>query len=164
VFFHNDVCDLISFEQVRPGKFRAFNVGSARITGHEVSVAAEVLDHVGLDLNYTHQNAENRDVDSPEGNQLPLRPSDELFVRPRVFAAWGSLYYEFTFLGDNPTDTDNFVTVPSRTIHTIGGTVKPLSWLTARLEIANLADADVRDLGDFPLPGLSVFGGLKAVF
>lgn len=163
-YFHNDVRDLIAFELVRPGKFRAFNVGRVRVAGHELSLAAEVFEHLGVDANYTHQDSENRTVDSPEGNQLPLRPNEELFVRPRLFADWGSLYYELTFVGDNPTDADNFVVVPSRTIHTVGGTLQALPWLTARLELANLADADVRDLGDFPLPGLSVFGGITAVF
>lgn len=163
-YFYNNVRDLIAFELVRPGKFRAFNIASARVTGHEVSGALEALEHIGIDANYTHQDSENRTVDSPEGNQLPLRPADELFLRPRLFVDWGSIYYELTFIGDNPTDPDNFLVVSSRTIHTIGASVEPLSWLTARLEVANLADADIRDLGDFPLPGISVFGGLTAVF
>lgn len=163
-YFHNDVDDLIFFEEVSAGKFRAFNLDSARIRGHEVSIAAEAFDHLGFDFNYTYQDAENRDIESPEGNQLPLRPSHELFFRPRLFASWGSLYYELTYLGENPTDSDNFLIVPSRTIHTVGATWQPLPWLTARLEAANLADADIRDLGDFPLPGLSIFGGITATF
>ncbi len=163
-FFYNNVRDLIAFELIRPGKFRAFNIESARVTGHEISLALEAFEHLGLDLNYTHQDSENRAVDSPEGNQLPLRPNQQLFARPRLFADWGSLYYELTFVSENPVDDDNFEVVPSRTIHTLGGTLEPLSWLTVRLEIANLADADVRDVGDFPLPGLSVFGGITAVF
>ncbi len=163
-YFYNDIRDLITFEEVSPGKFRAFNLDSARVTGHEVTVSAQALDHVGIDFNYTYQDAENRRIDSPEGNQLPLRPANELFFRPRIFNDWGSLYYELTYQDENPTDRDNFLIVPSRTVHTIGGTWKPLPWLTAKLEVANLADADIRDLGDFPLPGISVFGGLEAVF
>ncbi len=163
-YFYNNVSDLIAFEQASPRLFRAFNIGDARLSGHEFSASASALGHVGLDLNYTHQDTENRSVDSPEGNQLPLRPNDELFLRPRIFNDWASLYYEFTYLSENPTDRDNFLVVARRSIHTLGCTVQPLDWLTARLEAANVADADIRDLGAFPLPGLSIFGGLKAVF
>ncbi len=163
-YFYNDVRDLIAFDAVSPGKFRAFNLGSTRVTGHEVSVSAEAFEHLGLAFNFTEQDTENRRVDSPEGNRLPLRASRQMYMRPRVFAEWGSLYYEFTYLGDNPTDRDNFLVVPSRTIHTVGGTWKPLPWLTAKVKASNLTDEDIRDLGAFPLPGISVFAGLSAEF
>lgn len=163
-YFHNDVSDLIAFEQASPRYFRAFNVGDARMAGHELALTASAAGRLGLDLNYTHQDTANRSVHSPEGNQLPLRPADELFVRPRIFNNWGSLYYAFTYLGENPTDRDNFLVVPPRSIHTVGATLQALSWLTARVEAANVTDSDIRDLGAFPLPGLSIFGGLKAVF
>lgn len=163
-YFHNNVSDLIAFEQVNPKQFRPQNVGDARIVGEEVSLSAGLLGHFGLELNYTHQDSENLSIDSPEGNQLPLRPADELFVRPRLFNDWGSVYYEYTYLSANPTDADNFAIVPSRSINTVGCTIQPLAWLSLRFEAANIANADIRDLGNFPLPGLSFFGGLKAVF
>lgn len=163
-YFHNNISDLIAFEQVNPKQFRPQNVGDARIMGEEVSAGAGLLGHLGLELNYTHQDSENLSVDSPEGNQLPLRPADELFVRPRLYTDWGSVYYEYTYLSDNPTDPDNFLIVPSRSIHNVGCTAQLLPWLSARFEATNITNADVRDLGNFPLPGLSFFGGLKAVF
>jgi iron complex outermembrane receptor protein len=163
-YFHNNISDLISFDQVNPRQFRPFNVGNARIVGHELGLQASAFEHLGVELNYTHQDAENLSVDSPEGNQLPLRPDDELFVRPRIASSWGSIYYEYTYLSANPTDADNFEIVPSRSIHTVGCTIQPAPWLSAKFEAANLANADVRDLGDFPLPGLSFFGSLKVMF
>jgi outer membrane receptor protein involved in Fe transport len=163
-FFYNDVHDLIAFEQANPRQFRPFNIGNARIDGSEVSLGAGVLEHAGLELNYTHQNSADLDIDSPEGNQLPLRPADELFVQPRLFADKGAIYYQYTYLSANPTDADNFEIVPSRSIHTVGLSVQTLPWLSLRFEAVNLGNADVRDLGDFPLPGLSFFGGAQAVF
>ncbi len=163
-FFYNDVRDLIAFEQVNPRRFRAFNVGDTRIIGHEISATTSALGFLGIDLNYTYQDSENRSVDSPEGNQLPLRPANEVFVRPRLYNDWGSVYYEYTYLGANPTDRDNFKVVPARSIHSVGVTAQPLSWLTLRLRADNVGDADIRDLGDFPLPGLSITGGVEAVF
>ncbi len=163
-YFYNNVRDLIAFDQVNARSFRAFNAGSARIRGHEVSFALSAFSAIGLDVNYTHQDSENRDVDSPEGNQLPLRPADEVFARPRVFTDWGTLYYEYTFISDNPTDSDNFAVVPSRSIHSVGFVAHPLDQLTLRLRAANITDADVRDLGDFPLPGLTIFGSMEMTF
>jgi vitamin B12 transporter len=164
VYFHNNISDLIAFEQANPKQFRPFNVGDARIAGEEVSADAGLLGHFGLELNYTHQDSENLSIDSPEGNQLPLLPANELFVRPRLYNDWGSVYYEYTYLSDNPTDPDNFLVVPSRSIHNVGCTAQLLPWLSAKFEAANITNADVRDLGNFPLPGVSFFGGLKAVF
>lgn len=163
-FFYNNVRDLIAFEQVNPRRFRAFNIGDTRITGHEISATASALGLLGIDLNYTYQDSQNRSVDSPEGNQLPLRPANEVFVRPRLYNDWGSVYYEYTYLGANPTDRDNFKVVPARSIHSVGITAQPLSWLSLRLRADNVADANIRDLGDFPLPGLSITGGIEAVF
>lgn len=163
-YFYNNVSDLIAFEQASPRYFRAFNIGDARMRGHELALSAAAFGSFAVDLNYTHQDTENRSVRSPEGNRLPLRPADELFIRPRLDLWRGSLYYAFTYLGTNPTDRDNFVVVPPRSIHTLGGNVRLLEWLSARIEVANIDDADIRDLGAFPLPGRSLFGGLRAVF
>lgn len=163
-YFHNNISDLIAFEQASPTQFRPFNVGDARIVGEELGISAGLLRHFGLEINYTHQDSENLSEDSPEGNQLPLRPADELFVRPRLYNEWGSVYYEYTYLSDNPTDADNFEIVPSRSISSVGCSFQPLPWLSARFEANNITNADIRDLGDFPLPGLAFFGGLKAVF
>lgn len=162
-YFHNNVSDLIAFTAVSPRQFKAENVGDAVIAGEEVSVSASAWRHAGLELNYTHQEAEN--LTPPyKGKQLPLLPDDELFVRPSLFNEWGELYYEFTFIGSDPTDFINFTVAPSRAIHTVGAAFAPQPWIELTLEAANITNADIRDLADFPLPGLSFFGGVKVVF
>lgn len=163
-YFHNNVDDLIAFVQVRSGLFRPKNIGDARLVGDEVSLKASALEHLGLDMNYTYLDAQNGSIDSPEGNQLPLRPKHELFVRPRLYTDWGSVYYEYTYLSENPTDVDNFLIVPPRSIHSLGCAVEPWPWLSVRFEVTNVTDSDVRDAGNFPLPGRSFFGSVKAVF
>jgi iron complex outermembrane receptor protein len=163
-YFHNNVSDLIDFELVRVGVFQADNVSNARIVGHEVSLTAGAFRHFNLEANYTHQDAEDLSAmakANPFGNQLPLRPADDLFVRPELFNEWGRVFYEYTYVSSNPTDPVNFIIVPSRSIHTVGLAVTPLDWLTVQFEAANITNADVRDLGDFPLPGVSFFGSIK---
>ena len=39
--------------------------------------------------------------------------------------------------------------------------MQPLDWLSIQFEAANITNADIRDLGDFPLPGLTLFGSVK---
>lgn len=159
-FFHTDYDDLIVFEAVNPEQFRPMNIGSAMIRGVELSASAAALRHAGLQLNYTHQESEDTSGTFTDGNQLPLRPEDELFVRAEAFAELGTLYYEYTFISSDPTSVGNFVTVPSRSIHTLGAVVRPRDWLAISFEAANIAGADIRDLGDFPLPGLTLFGSV----
>jgi len=161
-YFHNDVTDLIAFEAVSRSQFRPFNIGDARLLGHELSVDAAAFGHAGVTLNYTYQDTEDRSgIPSRDGNQLPLRPADELFLHLEGFGRWGKLYYEYTYISSDPTDPANFIVVPSRSIHNLGAVATPLEWLTVRFEAVNILNADVRDLGDFPLPGLTFFGGIE---
>jgi iron complex outermembrane receptor protein len=161
-YFHNNVSDLIDFQLVRVGVFQAANVSNARIEGHEVSLTAGAFRHFGIEMNYTHQDSADLSLkDNPFGNQLPLRPADDLFARTELFNDWGKVFYEYTYISSDPTDPFNFIIVPSRSIHTVGCTITPLSWLAFKFEAANITNADIRDLGDFPLPGVSFFGSIK---
>lgn len=160
--FNTDYRDLIVFESFDPAQFRPSNVGSALVRGVEVSGELDALRHVGLEANYTYTDSEDtsgrRNYD---GKQLPLRPANELFLRANVFNARARGYYEYTFISSNPTSIAGFNTVPDRSIHTIGAALLPRDWLEFKCEAANLANADLRDLGDFPLPGLTLFIGVK---
>ncbi|HSP98188.1 MAG TPA: TonB-dependent receptor [Candidatus Dormibacteraeota bacterium] len=158
--FNTDYDDLIAFQAVNPEQFRPINIGKARVRGLELSAAGAALHHLGLQLNYTHQQSEDQSGDFTDGNQLPLRPDDEIFVRVETFVDWGSTYYEYTFVSSDPTTVGNFITVPSRSIHTVGASVRPYPWLAIEFQAANITNADIRDLGDFPLPGLTLFGSI----
>ena len=161
-YFHNNITDLITFEQVSPTTFKAVNIGSARVAGHEVTVSAAALSHLGLEVNYTHQDsADTGGGETKFGNQLPLLPADEIFGHIELFNRWGKLYYEYTYLSANTTVPSNFEGVPSRVIQTTGLVATPRDWITIKFEAANIANADVRDVGNFPLPGLSFFGSIK---
>lgn len=161
-YFHNNITDLITYEQVSPTTFKAVNIGSARVAGDEVSLSTAAFSHLGLEVNYTHQNsAVTGGGETKFGDELPLLPADELFGHVELFNDWGKLYYECTYLSSNVTDPANFQRVPSRIIQTTGLVATPRDWLTIKFEAANIANADVRDVGDFPLPGLSFFGSIK---
>jgi iron complex outermembrane receptor protein len=159
--FNTDYRDLITFEATSPEQFRAFNIGSALVRGVELSGEVAALQHFELETNYTYTDSEDTSGGNYDGNQLPLRPANELFLRASAFNAVARAYYEYTFISSNPTFVANFITVPDRSIHTIGAALLPRQWLEFKCEVANLANADIRDLGDFPLPGLTLFVGVK---
>ena len=161
-YFHNNVSDLISFQAISPKQFKPFNIGNARIIGNEFTFTASALRHLDLTTNYTlQQTADLAFANNPYGDQLPLRPNDELFTQVDLFNDWGRLYYQYTYISSNPTVPSNFIIVPSRSIHTLGFVATPVAWLAIKFEAANITNADIRDLGDFPLPGLSFFGSVK---
>jgi iron complex outermembrane receptor protein len=165
VYFNNDIDDLITLEQASPNRFRPDNIGSARIRGHELTLQLEAVEHLRVNLNYTHQDSKNlSNVRERRGQSLPLRPDDELYLRVEPFNDWGRLYYELDFTDENETAPSNVDPVSDRFIHTLGFTLEPLDWLSLNFEVANFLDSEVRDLGDFPLPGRSFFGTIRATF
>ena len=158
-YFDRDVDDLIVLVQNSQRISRPTNLGAARIRGHELTLQGGALGHLSLDLNYTHQDAENRsDIPSQRGKQLPGRPADELYTRFEVFDRLGKLYYEFNLVSGNFLDAVNFMSVPSRDVHTVGIAVRVTAPLTLSFEVRNLTDNQISDVGGFPLPGRAYFG------
>lgn len=156
-YFNNDIDDLIVFVQNSQRVFVPLNVGGARLRGHELAAHLGLHEHAVVDLNYTHQDATNL---SPEyfGKRLPGRPEHELYARLQLIYGWARVYYELNYVGGNFLDQANFDAVARRDVHTAGLHVEPLSWLRFNFEARNLTDNRIRDLLDFPLPGLSFFG------
>lgn len=161
-YFNNDFEDLIVLVNFAQGRFKPVNIGAARVRGHELSLATRWIDHLSFDLNYTHQDSENRGNEaSSRGRQLPLQPADELYLRISGFHRAGKIYYELSHVGGNFLDRANFDAVPSREIHTLGLTVTPFDWMAITFEARNLTDNQIRDVGKFPLPGRSFFGTVR---
>ena len=106
-YFNNDIDDIIVFRDNGTRTVKAFNIGAARIRGDEVSANATAFRHLRLDLNYTHQDAQNRSTANNghyAGNQLPGRPADELYTRLELFNDLGKLFYEFNYVSGNYLD------------------------------------------------------------
>ena len=161
-YFHNNVEDLIAFTQASRTTFRAQNIGAALLEGEEVSLTGSALGHLGLELSYTHEHTENRSgIPNQDGNPLPLRPADDLFARAELYNTWGKLYYDYTYISSDLPGLFDLGAVPSRSIHTVGLVATPRSWIAVKFEAANITNADIRDLGAFPLPGLAFFGSIK---
>lgn len=161
-YFNNDVENLIALRETSFG-FTFANFADARVRGHELSLHSVWAQHVTADVNYTHQDAQN--LSQIEFlNELPLRPSDEAYVRLELFGAPGKVYYELSYVDGNFNDLANFDPVSSRATHSVGLLLRAFPWLAVGFEIQNLTDNEVRDLLDFPLPGRSFIGSLTSRF
>jgi len=166
-YFNNDINDIIVFRDNGTRTTEAFNTGAARIRGDEVSVNATAFAHVRTDLNYTHQDAQNRSTSfngAYVGNQLPGRPADELYTRLELFNLYGKVYYELNYVSGNFLDEKNFHPVPSREVHSLGCALHVYAPLTLTFEARNITDNQISDVGGFPLPGRSYFGSVRLNF
>src|SRR5262249_34514143 len=106
-YFDNEIDDTIALVQVSPNFFRARNIGSAHIRGHEVASRATLAEHLRLTANYTNQDPENTTDGPYKGNRLPGRSEHELYARAELLHRLGSLYYEFAYLSGNFTGEAN---------------------------------------------------------
>lgn len=167
-YFNNDVDDLITLVFSNFPFARAQNVGAARIRGHEVVLNSDLFDFVSFNLNYTHQDAEDRGKNVlRNGEQLPLRPRDELYTRVDLHAPLGGVFYEFNFIGSNRLTGAGLFDrdlVDQRSIHSAGIALNATDWLTLRFVGRNLSDNQIEDVANYPLPGRSLFGSATAQF
>ena len=166
-YFNNDVDDAIVLVESSTQVAKPFNVGAARLRGHELAITATSFSHVTTTLNYTHQDAENRSAAAGgnyRGKQLPGRPVDELYTRLELFNTLGAVYYEFNYIGDNFLDQINFRHVASRDLHSLGFAVRASALLTLRFEARNLTANQVSDVFGSPLPGRAFFGTVGYTF
>ena len=164
-YFYRDVDGLIVLVQNSQRVSRPVNIGAARVRGHELTLHGAALQHVSVDVNYTHQDAENRSpIPSQNGKQLPGRPADELYTQLELFNDYGKLYYELSLVSGNFLDPVNFMEVPSRDVHTLGIAVYAFKQLTLSFEAQNITDNQISDVGGFPLPGRTFLGTVAAKF
>lgn len=163
-YFNNDIDDIIVFLPSSVAVFRPANVGKARIRGHELGLRAELLRQLRWEVNYTNQDAENRSTINGgiyTGKQLPNRPQHELYTRLAYgLGAW-SIYYELNFISGNFLNLSNFDELPSRDIHTFGGSWNLFGPLSLSFQARNVTDNQISDIYAFPLPGRSFFGSLS---
>lgn len=160
-YFDNRIDDLIVILAVPgPHPLRPANA-DAHVRGHELSLHSRPASWLEVDVNYTRQDAKNL-AKGNRGNQLPMRPRDELYSRAQISGEGWRAYYEFNLVGTSYTTPDNFARnrVDSRMIHTTGIRWSPLEWLTAGVEARNLGNDRAEDVASYPLPGRSYFGTL----
>src|SRR6185295_16632045 len=139
---------------------RPQNVGSTRVSGHELRLEAGGPAGLSLSSNYTRQDAKNL-TPFPEfhGNEVPSLPRDELYARFAVDRTYWSLAYELLYRSDVFLDQANLLEPsPAYTTHSLTVELRhPRSGFTLTVEGRNLSDEQVEDVVGFPVPGRAFY-------
>ncbi len=162
-YFDNTAEDLILFFPNSQYTSKPVNIGSARITGWEISSAAALAGRLELSAGYTRMDARDTgDIPYYHGNQLPSRPHDDVNASIAGLHGPVRLTYELHYIGPNWLDRANLREAPSRTLHGVLLAVRiPVSGLTFTLEGRNLTNQQAVDVAGYPLPGRSIYSTLS---
>jgi outer membrane receptor protein involved in Fe transport len=165
-YFDSDFDDLIVLVPRSQSVLSPENIGSARITGNEVSSSIRVWRHVLLAANYTQQDATDEGVEPAfRGQRLPGRPEHEAYLRAELYNDWGRFAYEISWIGDNFRDRGERDRISSRNLQSLTLSVTPpRTGLGVTFEVKNLTDDQTSDFAGFPLPGRSFFGTVQYRF
>lgn len=163
-FFYSDIDDLIVLVRTAQDRSVPQNIGRAETLGAEVALRAVAWESLQLTANYTWQDARDRSgATGLDGNQLPGRPRDDLYLRVSYREFDLQPFYELNFIAANylrranrPEDR-----VDARALHSLGlAWTMPWTPLTATFEVRNLTDNQTEDVSGFPLPGRTFLGTL----
>ncbi len=151
--------DLIQMVFDARGVGRAVNIGEADVRGMEITSYVRTPEGMYLGWDGTFQITENLSspVSYEEGKSLPLRPrfvqSLRLGVERGRVRLWSRLFYK----GKRFQDTANLVSVPTQEWMDVG-----ISWckggLQLSMEVFNVTDERLFDVGGYPLPGRTLMG------
>jgi len=169
VAYRTDARDLLVWMQNSAQVSVAQNIGAARLEGVEVAARAAWTWGLSADLSYTRQwTRDESDVAYWQGNELPGRPGHEASLRLAHVARHAPVrpFAELHVVGAHYLDRANLQPVAARALIDLGATLlAPGSApLELTLECTNLTDRRAYDFGGYPLPGRSLFAGLRYRF
>ena len=159
VYLDNELEGLILFFQNSQYTVKPRNIGSATVSGFELSASGLIAGALRLSCNYTR--LDSRDA-SPipyyNGNELPGRPRNEASLSSELFGRRWSVTWEFHYMGSNYLDRANHTPSGERRIHDLILVLRsPAHGISLSLEGRNLSDQRIYDVSGFPLPGRSLF-------
>ena len=137
----------------------ADNSGRARIAGCELELRARWRDHLELSVGYTFTDARQTEIG---GHWLPLRSKHRLSLRLRGGYRWIRLALSLDLRSRFPFDRFESNFGKMRALLNLGVTLRPDEHLELFVDLRNLLDQrSTVDALQFPLPGVSLFGGLR---
>jgi iron complex outermembrane receptor protein len=174
--FATDATDLIALLPTAGRVTRAGNIGSARLLGVEIAVAARLARTLAVTGNYTLLDTRQSSASvAVDGKQLPGRPRHEVYLRAdlehRVGAVGLGGFVDVTLVSGNYLDEGNLNEVPARRLVGLGASVEPTPGLKVAARVQNLFDTQtetvdsaigptpraVADVLGYPLPGRAFY-------
>lgn len=161
LYFRNSVTNLIQFIQTSQFAIRAQNMNKALIQGVEVSARVALRERLSGFASYTFQDPKDAGSQpATKGKYLPGRPRHELAAgltwREDLAANFGTkLYGDVHYMSGNYLDTQNLLSVGSRTLVSAGAGVILAKAVTLSFTVKNIANERISDIVGYPLPGRS---------
>ena len=162
-YFNNDIDNLIGTAAVRADRFRAENFDNVRLRGHELSLDTHLTRYFSLSANYTLQDPETRQEPNA-GNDLPFQPREALFLGLGCQTERFRIRYEYNLLDRNFATEANREVVTGREIHNAHASLELNRHMEVALTVSNFTDRQVKDLVDFPLPGIAFYASARTRF
>jgi outer membrane cobalamin receptor len=160
-YFHSDYKQLIQWSPDENEVWRPENVNSAVIDSIELENKLFILDNLDLDLNYTCLMARDKDTH----NYLVYQPKNKVDAALKYYDHDGLLLkLKGQFVGMRFADANNNNKVKSFYILGLSISKKFKPGLTCFVYIDNLLNRKYQVIKDYPMPGFSITGGLKAEF
>ncbi|MCK4245491.1 MAG: TonB-dependent receptor [Candidatus Omnitrophica bacterium] len=167
-YFRSEIEDLITWAETPAGSFCyvATNVDKALIQGVEAESKFQFTPEIFASLSYTYTDAKNKG-ETYKDKYLRYRPEDKVdctigYKNEKGFKASISVeYIGSTYSDQENTETnklDGYPLLSARISKTIG------KYAEVYLVGKNLTDEEYQVYRDYPMPGMSVTGGIKIKF
>lgn len=167
-YFRSEVKDLITWAETPAGSwcYVATNVDEALIQGVESETKFQFTPEISASLNYTYTDARNKG-ETYYDKYLRYQPKDKVgctldYENKKGFkASVGVEYIGSTYSDQDNTETnklDEYPLLSARISKTIG------KYAEVYLVGKNLTDEEYQVYRDYPMPGVSITGGVKIKF
>ncbi|KPK41352.1 MAG: hypothetical protein AMJ78_05700 [Omnitrophica WOR_2 bacterium SM23_29] len=160
-YFTNKLKDLINWAPGENYVWRPTNVDSADIDGIEFKIILPLLNGLSADLGYTYLNAMDRNRD----RYLTYRAKNKYdFGLTYEYDSRFNIKFYGQSLGRRYIDTANSEFLQEDLITYLDASYKINNNLTTTLSIDNILNKRYQRVVDYPMPGLTITGGIKAEF
>jgi iron complex outermembrane receptor protein len=161
--FESRAEDLVVYIHYSQSSVRAENISRARIRGEELSLRLTSPQHVGVTGGLTHLDTRDEGpVPYWYGNELPLRPGFQAFVRADWTIGSFRAALDLEYIGPNYLDRANLQPVDERLPFGASVSFAPgFAGMRWTLEGKNLGNDRIADVAAFPLPGRSLFASCE---
>jgi outer membrane cobalamin receptor len=160
-YYHSDYSQLIQWSDDGTGIWRPVNVNSATIDGWESQNKIYILDNLDLNLNYTYLMAR----DAKTHKYLVYQPRNKVDTSLKFHDHNGlTMELRGQFTAQRFADAGNNTKVKNFFVFGISVAKKFNQGFTCFGSIDNLFNRKYQVINDYPMPGFSFTGGLKAEF
>jgi len=155
-YFNQQYQDLIEYDFAT---FTAQNIGKAEIKGIELGLAAAITEDVNLKASHTNMDTVDKDSNKPLTRRPTNKFNSSIEYKGRKFIAIG----EYAFVSeryDSAVDRN----LSQYSLVNLKGRYFISDSITLFARVDNLFNENYEEAGNYGVPGVSAFGGIKVEF